>query len=148
MRKRYLVELSEEEQAALRTLVNSGSGPAQMLTHARILLKANHGAGGPGWTDAAIAAALEVGTATAARVRQTYATCGLEAALARKTPDRVYERKLDGGGEARLVALACSPPPEGQARWTLQLLGEHRVRLEVVDTISRETVRPTLKQTN
>jgi hypothetical protein len=150
MRKRYLVELSEEEQAALRTLVNSGSGPAQMLTRARILLKANHGAGGPGWTDAAIAAAREVGTATAARVRQTYATCGLEAALARKTPDRVYEyeRTLAGGGEARLVALACSPPPEGQARWTLQLLGEHRVRLEVVDTISRETVRPTLKQTN
>lgn len=147
MRKRYRVELSEEEQAALRTLVGSGSGPAQMLTHARVLLKANQGAGGPGWTDAAIAGALEVGHATVERVRQTYATCGLEAALARKAPRRVYERKLDGAAEARLVALACSPPPLGQARWTLRLLGEQLVRLEVVDTICPETVRQTLKQT-
>lgn len=148
MRKRYLVRLSEEEQAGLRTLVGSGSGPAYVLTHARILLKANQGEGGAGWTDAAIAEALEVGRATVERVRQTYATHGLEAALARKTPQRVYERKLDGAGEARLVALACSPPPEGQARWTLRLLAEQLVTLEVVDTIAQETVRTTLKQTH
>jgi transposase len=148
MRKRYIVRLSEEEQAGLRTLVGSGSGPARMLTHARILLKANQGEGGPGWTDAAIAGALEVGRATVERVRQTYATSGLEAALARKTPQRVYERKLAGAQEARLVALACSPPPAGQARWTLRLLAEQLVTLEVVDTISVETVRQTLKQTN
>jgi hypothetical protein len=119
-----------------------------MLTPARILLKANQGEGGPGWTDAAIAGALEVGRATVERVRQTYATRGLEAALSRKTPARVYEHKLDGAGEARLVALACSPPPAGQARWTLRLLAEQLVTLEVVDTISVETVRQTLKQTN
>lgn len=148
MRKRYIVQLSEEEQAGLRTLVGSGNAPARVLTHARILLKANQGEGGAGWTDAAIAGALEVGQATVERVRQTYATLGLEAALARKSPQRVYERKLDGAGEARLVALACSPPPAGQARWTLRLLAEQLVRLEVVDTVCGETVRQTLKQTN
>ncbi len=147
MRKRYIVRLSEEERAGLRTLVGSGSGPAQMLTHARILLKANQGEGGAGWTDAAIAGAVEVGHATVERVRQTYATDGLEAALGRKTPQRVYERKLDGAQEARLVALTCSPPPAGQARWTLRLLADQLVALEVVDTITGETVRQTLKQT-
>jgi len=147
MRKRYLVRLSEEEQAGLRTLVGSGSGPAPMLTHARILLRANQGEGGPRWTDAAIAGALEVGRATVERVRQTYATAGLEAALGRKTPQREYLRKLDGAQEARLVALTCSPPPEGQGRWTLRLLAEQLVALEVVDTICGETVRQTLKQT-
>ena len=89
MRKRYVVCLSAEERAGLRTLVGSGTGTARMLTHARILLKANQGEGGPGWTDAAIAGALEVGRATVERVRQTYATLGLEAALARKAPQRV-----------------------------------------------------------
>jgi Homeodomain-like domain len=148
MRKRYVVRLSEEERAGLRTLVGRGTGTARMLLHARILLKANQGEGGPGWTDAAIAEALEVGRATVERVRQTYATLGLEAALARKAPERVYERKLDGAGEARLVALACSPPPTGQARWTLRLLAAQLVRLEVVDTISVETVRQALKQTS
>jgi transposase len=142
------VVLSAEERAALRTLVGSGTATAQMLTHARILLKADQGDGGPGWTDAAIAAALDVGHATVERVRQTYATAGLEAALARKTPNRVYERKLDGAAEAHLVALACSPPPAGQARWTLRLLAEQLVTLEVVDTIAPETVRQTLKQTS
>ena len=148
MRKRYIVQLNEEEQAGLRTLVGSGNAPARGLTHARILLKANQGEGGAGWTDAAIAGALEVGRATVERVRQTYATLGLEAALARKSPQRVYERTLDGAGEARLVALACSPPPTGQARWTLRLLAEQLVTLAVVDSISLETVRQTLKQTN
>jgi len=148
MRKRYTIELSEEEQAALRTLVGSGTGTARMLLHARILLKANQGEGGPGWTDGVIAEAVEVGRATVERVRQTYATAGLEAALARKAPERVYARKLDGAAEAHLVATACSPPPEGQARWTLRLLAEQLVTLEVVDTISREAVRQTLKQTN
>ncbi len=147
MRKRFVVTLSEEERAALRTLVSSGTGAAPMLAHARILLKANQGAGGPGWTDGAIAGALEVGLSTVARVRQTYATLGLEAALARKAPQRVYERKLDGAQEARLVALTCSGPPPGQKRWTLRLLVAQLVALEVVDTISTETVRQTLKQT-
>lgn len=148
MRKRYIVELSEEEQGALRTLVGGGTGPARMLTRARILLKTNQGEGGPGWADTAIAEALEVGRATVERVRQAYATVGLEAALARKAPERVYERTLDGAAEARLVALTCSPAPDGRARWTLRLLAERLVALEVVDTICGETVRQTLKQTS
>lgn len=148
MRKRYIVALSAEEQAALRTLVGSGTGTAQMLTPARILLKADQGDGGPGWTDAALAQALDVGHATVERLRPTYAPSGLEAALARKAPNRVYERKLDGAAEAHLVARACSPPPAGQVRWTLRLLAEQLVTREVGDPISPETVRQTLKQTS
>jgi hypothetical protein len=144
---KHAVELSEEERARLRTMIGAGAAPARALTHARILLKANQGEGGPGWTDAAIAGALEVHPATVARVRRAYAEAGLEAALARKAPDRVYPRALDGEAEARLVALACSTPPAGQARWTLRLLAGELVRLEVVEAVSHETVRRTLKQT-
>ena len=148
MRSKFQVRLSEEERARLRTLVGQGVAAARTLTHARILLKADHGDAGPGWTDAAIAAALDVGLSTVARVRQRYVTAGLDAALERKAPDRVYERKLDGAREAHLIALACSPPPEGQARWTLKLLAAGLVALEVVDAVSYETVRRTLKQTS
>jgi len=146
--KKYVVRLTEQERARLHTLVGSGSAPARRLTHARILVKANQGEAGPGWTDAAIATALEVGRATVARVRQRYATEGLEAALEHKAPDREYQRKLDGAQEAHLVALACSTPPEGRKRWTLRLLADRLVALEVVDTVSHETVRQVLKQTS
>jgi hypothetical protein len=118
-----------------------------MLTRARILLKADHGEGGPGWSDAAIAGALDVDPSTVLRVRRQCVTEGLDAALERKRPDRVYERTLDGVGEARLIALACSVPPEGHAQWSLRLLADQLVRLEVVETISYETVRQTLKKT-
>lgn len=147
-KKQYLVTLSEAERARLRTLVGRGSAPARLLTHARILLKANQGEGGPGWTDAAIAAALEVGPATVARVRRAYVTAGLDAALVRKEPDRAYGRALDGGQEAHLLALACSAPPAGYTRWSLRLLAQRLVALEVVRTVSHETVRQTLKQTS
>jgi hypothetical protein len=148
MRKRYIVQLSEEERAALHTLVGSGTAPARMVLHARILLKANQGDGGPRWADAAIAGALDVGQATVARVRQTWATLGLEAAMARKAPTREYRRILDGAQEARLTAVACSSPPEGHKRWTLRLLADRLVALDVVETVSHETVRQVLKQTN
>src|SRR5512144_727074 len=130
MRKQYVVALSEAERAWLHTLVGQGSAPARLLTHARILLKANRGEAGPGWTDAATAAALEVHPATVARVRRRYATLGVDAALERKAPAREYRRKLDGQQEARLIALACGAPPDGQKRWTLRLLAERLVRLE------------------
>jgi transposase len=148
MRTKYAVAVADEERAALRTLIGQGVAPARTLAHARILLKADRGEAGPGWTDAAIAGALEVGLSTVARVRQRYVEEGLEAALARKGPDRVYARKLDGAAEARLLALACGTPPDGRARWTLKLLAERLVALEVVDGISYETVRRTLKQTS
>ena len=147
MRKRHTVVLSEEERARLHTLIGRGVAPASALTHARILLKANQGEAGPGWTDAAIAEALEVHPATVARIRMQYVAAGLDAALHRKPPRREYRRRLDGEQEARLVALACSAPPAGHKRWTLRLLADRLVALEVVDTISYETVRQALKQT-
>ena len=143
MRKQYVVRLSEEERAALRTLISRGDAPARVQTHARILLKANRGEAGPEWTDAAISAAVEVDSTTVARIRKVYVTAGLEAALHRKVPERVYRRKLDGEQEARLVAVACSEPPSGRKRWTLRLLANRLVELEVVDTVSYETVRQT-----
>ena len=134
MRKRHIVVLSEEERARLHTMIGRGVAPASALTHARILLKANQGEAGPGWTDAAIGAALEV-------------AAGLDAAVYRKPPAREYRRRLDGEQEAHLVALACSAPPEGRKRWTLRLLADRLVELEVVESVSYETVRQALKQT-
>jgi hypothetical protein len=136
----------------LHTLIGQGTASARALTHARILLKASQGEAGPGWTDQAIAAALEVHPTTVARVRALYVTAGLGAAVYRKTPEREYRRTLDGEQEARLVALACSAPPEGRTRWTLRLLAGRLVELEVVelevvDAVSYETVRQALKQT-
>lgn len=144
---KYTVALTEEERARLRTLIGRGTAPARTLTHARILLKANQGEGGAAWTDAAIAGALEVHPATVGRVRRAYVEEGLDAALARKAPNRVYPRTLDGTAEARLIALACGDPPPGRERWTLRLLADELVRLEVVETVSYETVRRTLQQT-
>jgi Homeodomain-like domain len=144
---KYAVYLTEAERARLRTLIGRGAAPARTLTRARILLKANQGEGGPSWSDAAIAGALEVHPTTVARVRRQCVEQGLDAALERKRPDRVYARALDGVAEAHLVAVACSAPAAGRERWTLRLLADELVRLEVVDAVSHETVRRTLQQT-
>ena len=143
----YRVVLTEGQRAELRGLVGRGTAPARMLTRARILLKADHGEGGPGWSDAATAGALDVDPSTVLRVRRQFVAEGLAATLARKRPDRTYDRALGGGREAKLVAVACGAPPAGQARWTLRLLADELVRLEVVAAISHETVRQTLKKT-
>ena len=149
MRKtKYAVTLTEAERAALRTLIGRGEAPARLLTRARILLKADQGEGGAAWADAAIAGALEVHAATVARVRQQFVAGGVEAALDRRAPRREYARRLDGAQEARLVAVACGTPPEGRTRWSLRLLADELVRLEVVDSISHETVRQALQQTS
>ncbi len=146
-RTKHAVRLTDEERAQLRTLVGRGVAPARRLTHARILLKADQGEGGAAWADAAIAGALEIHAATVARVRQHYVAEGLEAALDRRAPRREYARKLDGAQEAHLVALACGAPPTGRERWSLRLLADELVRLEVVDAVAHETVRQTLQQT-
>src|SRR5215218_731576 len=148
VRKRHIVVLSEEERARLHTMIGRGVAPASALTHARILLKANQGEAGPGWTDAAIAVAVEVNPATVARVRMRYVAAGLDAAVYRKPSAREYRRRLDGEQEAHLVALACSAPPEGRKRWTLRLLADRLVELELVESVSYETVRQALKQTS
>jgi len=146
VRKRHIVVLSEAERARLHTLIGRGVAPASALTHARILLRANQGEAGPSWTDAAIGAALEVNPATVARIRRKYVAAGLDAAVYRQPPARSYRRRLDGEQEARLVALACSAPPEGRKRWTLRLLADRLVALEVVESVSYETVRQALQQ--
>jgi DNA-binding transcriptional ArsR family regulator len=148
MKKKYPVILSDTEREQLKSLIAAGTAPARKLTHARILLKANQGSEGPGWVDEQVADAVEVSQPTVSRVRKQYFEEGLEAALKRRPPNREYHRKLDGEQEARLVALACSEPPEGQARWSLRLLADKMVELEVVDDLSYQTVRRTLKKTN
>ena len=146
--KRYLVTLTDEERGGLEQLIRAGKGAARKLARARILLKADCGSGGPDWDDATIAESLEVGIATVERARKQFVEEGLEAALPRRKPQREYQRKLDGDGEAHLIALACGEVPHGHARWTLRLLADQMVALEYVDTVSHETVRQTLKKTS
>jgi transposase len=147
--KKYKVTLTPDERQSLRDLITAGRASALKLARARILLKADAAPGGPAWPDARIAEAVEVNVTTVERVRERFVEHGLEAALDRKKQDRPSrERKLDGRAEARLVALACSDPPRGQAAWTLRLLADRLVELAVVDTISPETVRQALKKTN
>lgn len=146
--KKYKVALTAEERQQLQGLIAAGKAAAKRLTHARILLKADAAEGGPGWDDRRIAEATEVSTDTVARVRQRFVEQGLEAALARKKQDRPSrERKLDGRAEAHLIALACSAPPDGRKAWTMKLLADRLVQLEVVDSVSDETVRRALKKT-
>jgi transposase len=148
MKKKYIVTLTAAERRMLQNMLSRGKAAARKLMHTRILLKADAGSGGPGWSDDAIAEGLEVGRATVERVRKQFVEEGLEAALARRQPRRQYRRTLDGDAEAHLVALACQEPPEGQSRWTLRLLADRMVELEYVEQVSYQTVRRTLKKTN
>jgi transposase len=148
MAKFYRVTLTEAERCELKTLTNRGKGEARKLTHARILLQADEAEGGPHRMDQDIAEALHVSTRTVERVRQRFVEQGLEAALVPKPSERVYARLLDGVQEAHLIALACSEPPEGKARWTLRLLADRMVELDYAETVSYETVRRVLKKTN
>jgi transposase len=148
MHQKYVVMLTGPERTQLEQLIAAGTAPARKLAHARVLLKADKGPGGPGWGDTAIADAVEVSQPTISRIRQQFVEAGLEAALNRRAPRRVYTRRLDGEQEARLIALTCSEPPAGQVRWTLRLLAEKLVELEVVEAISHQTVRRVLKKTN
>ena len=146
MEKRYPVRLPAAERALLGDLIAAGTAPARTLTHARVLLKADQGPDGPGWTDARIADALETSPETVARVRRRWAEGGLADALHRR-PTGPRPRRLDGAAEARLVALACSAPPTGNARWSLRLLADRLVELEVVAGVAPNTVRAALKKT-
>lgn len=147
--KKYVVTLTAEERQDLLDLIAAGKAAAQKLAHARILLKADAADGGPAWPDHKIAEAVEVSTATIERTRQRFVERGLEAALARKPQDRPSrERSLDGRAEAKLLALACSAPPDGRKSWTMRLLADKLVELEVVPSISDETVRRSLKKAN
>lgn len=147
MAKKYIVRLSCEEREELESLVRKGKTQAYRIKHANILLAVD--ADGPSWKDEEAAEAFGCHLNTVANVRQRLVEEGLEAAVERKkqkSPSR--ERILDGEKEARLITLACSEPPEGRPKWTLQMLADKLVALEVVDSICDQTVRRTLKKTN
>jgi transposase len=147
MHKKYIVRLSDEERRQLTELTSKGRAAAYKIRHAHILLKAD--AEGPAWTDAKIAESFSVSVNTVLGVRQRLVEQGLEAALNRKQQERPSRTPLlDGAAEARLIALRCSEPPAGHARWTLRLLADQAVALEIVEAISHETVRQALKKTH
>ena len=147
MNKTYIVRLTDDERQELVQLTRSGKAVAYKIKHAHILLQVD--ANGPNWSDDHVATALHCHGNTVRNVRQRFVEHGLAAALVRKkqdTPSR--QRLLDGAKEARLIALRCGPPPPGQATWTLQLLADQLVALHVVETLSYETVRQTIKKTS
>src|SRR5262245_65796603 len=147
--KKYRVTLTAEERHRLQEMIAAGVAAAQKLAHARVLLKADAAPGGPAWTDDRIAEAVELSVATVQRIRRRFVELGLEAALVCKPQDRPSRlRKLDGRAEAHLVALACSSPTDARKEWTMQLLADKLVELQVVDAISDETVRRTLQKTS
>ena len=146
--KKYIVTLSDEERAQLVGLIQTGKHPARKLLMARILLKADASDNGECWSDSEIAAALETSTDTVARTRQRLVEEGLEPALTRKhSPNSARKRIFDGAAEARLIALACSKAPAGRARWTLELLEEKVVELNIVERASDNTIGRVLKKT-
>ena len=146
-KKKYIVTLTTEERTYLRDLISKGKSAALKQRHARILLKTDQGPEGEHWTDEAIQRALDVHPATVERLRKRFVEEGLEAALKRKEQKNRKAKKIDGQVEAQLVALTCGEPPEGRKRWTLQLLADRLVALEIVDSVSPEAVRQTLKKT-
>jgi transposase len=144
---KFVVRLDELERGRLQEMVDRGKGSKTIRNRALVLLKADEGEHGPGWADAKIAEAFDVSVRTVERTRRLLVVEGFEAVLARKpSPNRQY-RKLDGAQEAELVKLACSKPPKGRARWTLQLLADGLVERKVVGAIGREAVRTTLQKT-
>jgi hypothetical protein len=146
--KKYVVKLSETERERLNTLINTGKHPARQLTRARILLKADSSDAGDAWSDSQIAIALDTSIDTVARTRQQLVEEGFEAVLVRKhSPASARTRIFDGAAEAKLIALACSEPPKGRRRWTLELLEEQVVELKIVDRASDNTIGRTLKKT-
>ena len=146
--KRYVIRLSEDERERLTAVVSKGKAAARKRLHAQVLLKVDVSAAGAGWTDRQVVEALGVGERTVQAIRQRCVEESLEAALERKKQCRPSrQRILDGAKEAQLVALCCGKVPTGQARWTLRLLADELVRLEIVESVSHETVRQALKKT-
>lgn len=142
--KKYLVKLTMEQREELSHLISTGKASARELAHARILLKADQGPHGPGWSDTQIKEALDISTGTIERVRKRCAQAGVQEAILPQQAQRVRRRRLDGTQEAYLIALACSQPPEGTTRWTLRGLSNQLVELGYVEAVSHETVRQML----
>ena len=146
MEKKYIVNLSESDRKHLQEIVGKGRHAASKIKRANILLKAD--VTGPGWPDTQIAEAFVCHLRTVRNLRERFSQGGVLCALERRKPaNPPRERRLDGAGEARLIALSCSQPPAGFGRWTLRMLADELVELRVVESISPETVRQTLKKT-
>ena len=145
--KRYIVTLTCEEREHLSGLISKGKAAAYKQRHARILLKTDQSEYGEHWTDAQIVDALDVNVSTVERLRQRFVEEGFEAALQRKKQKNRKAKKIDGRAEAHLLAVSCGEPPEGRKSWTLQLLADELVALDLVDSVCPETVRKTLKKT-
>lgn len=145
MKKKYIVDLTTKERAELESSLQSGEMGVRKIKRIQILLKADEG-----WSDERIAEALDVGLSTVERTRRKFVERGTEGAITHRRPRRKYTRKLDGRGEAHLIALSCGPVPEGYARWTLRLLADELVKIEglELESISHEAVRQALKKTN
>lgn len=149
MGKKYVVRLTEEERGALSRMLAAGKSAARKLAHARVLLKADASPNGPAFTDQQIVNACEISARVVESIRQRFVEQGFDAALERKKQARPSRPSLlDGAKEAQLVALCCGTRPPGHARWTLRLLADRMVELEIVDSISHETVRKSLKKMN
>lgn len=146
--KKYKVTLTDDERQELSTLVSKGKAAARKITRARILLLADESEAGASWSDDQIVEALDISRRTVERTREKCVESGLEAALNHKRTPRPHSKRLDGDAEARLVQLACSATPDGRERWTMQMLADKLIELEIVETVSDETVRTTLKKTN
>ena len=144
--KRYKITLTEEERTELLGLIKTGKERARKLSHARILLAADESESGSGLSDKDISERLQVSVPTIERVRKQCVEEGLARALNHKLPSKGRAKKLDGVAQAKLTQLACSQAPEGRSRWTLSLLADELVKLEVVESIANETVRQALKK--
>ena len=146
--KKYIVRLSADERERLEALIHKGKHPAARVLKVRILLKADVSEEGDGWSDGRIVKALDTSPSTVFRARRQLVEEGFEAVLTRKhSPNSARRRIFDGAAEAKLIALACSPPPRGRARWTLVLLEDKVVELNIVDRASDNTIGRTLKKT-
>ncbi|SRR5579884_2316095 len=147
--KKHIICLSEEQRQALQQRITTGRAPARQILHAQILLKGDQGPSGPNWSNQQIQEAFGAVESTVWRVRTRFLQDGLPAAVERRSqPDRPEKRNLAGEQEAHLIALACQKPPDGRTCWTLRLLADKLVEWEVVESVSHETVRTTLKKTN
>ena len=147
MQRKYFIRLKEEERAQLKEMVTKGETSAYKIRHANVLLKSD--LAGPAWPDWKIAEAFSVHANTVALIKQRFIEGGIERAISRKKQEyQSNPPKFDGVAEAKLIALSCSKPPEGYSRWTLKLLADKVVTLDIVETVSPETIRSMLKKTN
>lgn len=148
MEKKYIVKLTNEERAELNKILSNGNAAAKKHKIARVLLRADSSAEGMSYTDADIVDEVEVSAKTVTRLRKKFVDGGLEEVFRKKFTPRYSRRKFDGEGEARLIAICCSEAPEGRARWTLKLLADKVVELNIVENISEDTIGRALKKTN